>query len=77
MEVNTTLPVPKFELGVLLVHGIGAQRSGDTLVRWGDVLLKAIRRATRNKVVVTVERAGHADWAGMDRFGSCRPVSRG
>jgi hypothetical protein len=68
MEVNTSLPIPKFELGVLLVHGIGTQPSGDTLVRWGDVLLKTIRRASRNKVVVTVERAGHADFAGMDRL---------
>src|SRR5712691_1579231 len=43
----------EFDLGVLLVHGIGSQRSGETLVRWGDVLLKTIRRATGNKVVTT------------------------
>jgi hypothetical protein len=26
------------ELGILLVHGIGNQRQGDTLVRWGDAI---------------------------------------
>ena len=40
-------PTPaKFELGILLVHGIGTQRSGDVLAYWGDVLLKTIERAT-------------------------------
>src|ERR1041384_6407854 len=36
----------KFQLGVLLVHGIGTQPPRDTLVRWGDALLNVIRRAT-------------------------------
>src|SRR5262245_59327984 len=53
------IPVaPEFQLGVLLVHGIGIQRSGDTLVHWGDVLLKTIERATRKRGEVTGERAG-------------------
>ncbi len=46
-----------FQLGVLLVHGIGTPPSGDTLVRWGDTLLKTIGLATRGRVVVAVERA--------------------
>lgn len=37
---GTTQEAPNFQLGVLLVHGIGTQRSGETLVRWGDVLPK-------------------------------------
>jgi hypothetical protein len=66
---------PKFQLGVLLVHGIGTQRPGDTLVRWGDVLLKTIERATRKEgkegkegVVAIVERAGPGDGPGKGRF---------
>jgi hypothetical protein len=27
-----------YELGILIVHGIGRHRQGDTLVRWGDAL---------------------------------------
>jgi hypothetical protein len=46
----------RFTLGVLLVHGIGTQSSGDTLVRWGETLLKIIRSATGNRVVVAVDR---------------------
>jgi len=57
-ESNVTPAAPEFQLGVLLVHGIGVKRSGDTLVRWGDVLLKTIGLATQPKVVTTVERAG-------------------
>src|SRR5262245_35147428 len=39
----------EFQLGVLLVHGVGTPRAGgDTLVHWGDVLLKTIARATRS-----------------------------
>src|SRR5262249_11092231 len=54
----------EFQLGVLLVHGIGTPRAGDTLVHWGDVLLKTIARATRlpeaetRGVLVSMERAG-------------------
>ena len=57
-EGNATPVGPEFQLGVFLVHGIGTQRSGDTLVRWGDVLLKTIECATLKKVSATVERAG-------------------
>jgi hypothetical protein len=52
----------KYDLGILLVHGIGTQRSGETLTRWADVLLKTIRRATGNAVVPSI---GPAD-AGRD-----------
>jgi hypothetical protein len=58
---RTTRGDREFQLGVLLVHGIGTPRSGDTLVRWGDVLLKTIERATRKGVVATVQRAGPGD----------------
>jgi hypothetical protein len=47
----------RFDLGVLLVHGIGAQSSGDTLTRWGDDILQAIAPATKSQVSATVERA--------------------
>ena len=53
MDVNRK----EYRLGVLLVHGIGTQPSGDTLVRWGDVLLKTIRRATRDRVRVQINTA--------------------
>lgn len=48
----------EFKLGVLLVHGIGTQPCGDTLVRWGDILLKTICSATRNRVQTHVGRTG-------------------
>ena len=67
-EGDTTPVVPEFQLGVLLVHGIGTQRSGDTLVRWGDVLLKTIELATKDKVIATIERAGPSDGPGKGRF---------
>jgi len=64
----------KFELGVLLVHGIGTQPPRDTLVRWGDALLNVIRRATmtqgledraiENQVVLTVRQASAGDRSG-------------
>jgi hypothetical protein len=46
-EGDTSRGARDFQLGVLLVHGIGTPRAGDTLVHWGDVLLKTIARATR------------------------------
>jgi|GEM_PF-4305755 len=39
-----------YELGILLVHGIGSQVPGETLVKWSDVLLKTIYQATGKKV---------------------------
>lgn len=47
-----------YRLGVLLVHGIGKQPSGEALSRWGDVLLKTIQKATCNHVKVRVGEAG-------------------
>src|SRR6266581_1980534 len=47
-ESETSPGAREFQLGVLLVHGIGTPRAGDTLVHWGDVLLKTIARATRS-----------------------------
>src|SRR5687768_15014930 len=47
----------RFRLGVLLVHGIGTQPPSETLVRWGDVLLNTICRATKNQVKAMIERA--------------------
>ncbi len=48
----------KHQLGILLVHGIGTQPAGDTITRWGDVLVKTITQASNGSVVATVERAG-------------------
>ena len=47
-ESDASPDAREFQLGVLLVHGIGTPRAGDTLVHWGDVLLKTIARATRS-----------------------------
>jgi len=47
----------KFQLGILLVHGIGTQPPRETLVRWGDALLNIIGRATKDQVTLTVGRA--------------------
>src|SRR2546421_7913720 len=63
-EVPLAAELREFQLGVLLVHGIGIQRSGDTLVQWGDVLLRTIERATQKSVVATVESAGPGDGLG-------------
>ncbi|QIG51008.1 hypothetical protein G5V57_26740 [Nordella sp. HKS 07] len=46
-ESDTSSSAREFQLGVLLVHGIGTPRAGDTLVHWGDLLLKTIERASR------------------------------
>ncbi len=59
---GVSLQAPKeYQLGVLLVHGIGSQRSGETLVRWGDVLLQTIGRATNYRVSATALQAGPDD----------------
>jgi len=47
----------RFQLGILLVHGIGRPRPGDTLVHWGDALIKTIGPATQYEVEVVSERA--------------------
>jgi hypothetical protein len=52
------MAIPKHQLGILFVHGIGTQPAGDTITRWGDSLVKAIAQATNGSVVPTVERAG-------------------
>jgi hypothetical protein len=57
----------EFRLGVLFVHGIGTQPPRDTLVRWGDVLLKVIGRATGQQPGRTIPIIGRAE-AG-DRYG--------
>jgi hypothetical protein len=54
----------EFRLGVLLVHGIGTQPPRDTLVRWGDVLLELIGRATQPPVTATAGRASAGDRSG-------------
>lgn len=50
-------PAPKHTLGVLLVHGIGSQSAGETLIHWGDALRETIAAATRDDAVITVQRA--------------------
>ena len=49
-------------LGILLVHGIGEQGRGDTLVHWLDTIVATINRATRATVNATVE------WADLARL---------
>ncbi len=44
-------------LGVLLVHGIGLQRRGDTLVSWVDALVETINVSTKGKVSAQVDAA--------------------
>lgn len=51
----------EFRLGVLLVHGMGTQPARDTLVRWGDALLKLIGRATQPPVRPLVTWADPGD----------------
>jgi hypothetical protein len=46
-ESDTSRGTREFQLGVLLVHGIGTPRAGNTLVHWGDALLKTVAHATR------------------------------
>lgn len=46
-----------FQLGVLLVHGIGTQPARKTLVQWSEDLLGVIGLATKGQVVPRVERA--------------------
>ena len=50
-----------YRLGVLFVHGIGNQRPGETLVRWGDALVGVLAQATGNKAVATVDNARIGD----------------
>lgn len=47
----------EFRLGLLLVHGMGTQPARDTLVRWGDAIIKLIGRATKPPVRPIVSRA--------------------
>ena len=61
----------RFDLGVLFVHGIGAQRSGETLVHWGDTLLKMVRPATRDLVTASVTHAS----ADGERRNTCAEVT--
>jgi hypothetical protein len=44
-------------LGILLVHGIGEQRRGDTLVNWLDTIVATINRSTLSVVSASVESA--------------------
>jgi hypothetical protein len=54
----------EFQLGVLLVHGMGTQPPRDTLVRWGDALTTLIGRATQDKVKPVASRASPGDRSG-------------
>src|SRR5688572_5830580 len=47
----------RYDLGVLFVHGIGTQRARNTLVQWGDELVRVIKAATDSEVLIDVERA--------------------
>ncbi|MHC2292870.1 hypothetical protein [Bradyrhizobium barranii] len=50
----------EFRLGILFVHGIGTQPARDTLVRWGDVLLKVICHAMAEEPGQTIAIVGRA-----------------
>ena len=58
-EVHADLPRGTHTLGVLLVHGIGSQRRGDTLAEWGGAIYRwlqaAAERGPRKKGDVAVE----------------------
>src|SRR5262245_15089761 len=54
-----------YQLGILLVHGIGTQPAGETITSWGDTLVKTIAEATNRRVNAVVERAG-SDLEGGD-----------
>lgn len=56
----------EYQLGILLVHGIGVQRSGETLIQWGDALLKTISAATGGKVQVMAGPAEIANDTGSN-----------
>lgn len=56
----------EFRLGVLMVHGIGAQPAKYTLVQWGDTLLGVIRDATKNEVRPAAYRASSGDGTASD-----------
>jgi hypothetical protein len=47
----------RYQLGILLVHGFGSQRAGETLVHWGDALIRGIAFGTQSTVAATVRRA--------------------
>lgn len=47
----------QISLAVLLVHGIGEQHRGDTLLTWLDAIVGTIEAATRNRVSADVEWA--------------------
>jgi len=92
-ELQQSEPSPsarKFHLGILLVHGIGTPRAGNTLIHWGDVLLKTIARATRSPeeangrdrptaegVLVSTERAGPGGSSENGRFEAVVRLSAG
>lgn len=61
----------RYRLGVLFVHGIGTQPSSNTLVQWGDQLLKVIQRSSRGSVVPRVERADPGDAASGEPAEAC------
>jgi hypothetical protein len=46
----------QYGLGVLFVHGIGQQSQGETLVRWGEVLIDWIRRVDSPPIADTKVR---------------------
>jgi hypothetical protein len=61
-SIDPTAP-KDFRLGVLFVHGIGTQRARNTLVQWGDQLVRVIKDATDGEVLIGVERARPGDAA--------------
>src|SRR5690349_5288725 len=48
---------PPIALGLVLVHGVGEQGRGTTLLTWLDTIVGTIEAATAGRVSVEVERA--------------------
>ena len=42
----------EYDLGILFVHGIGAQQRGDTLLQFGEPLIQSVRQWLDPKAVV-------------------------
>ena len=51
---STTSPIA---LGLVLVHGVGEQGRGTTLLGWLDTIVGTVETATAGRVSVEVERA--------------------
>lgn len=54
---ESSLKSPNLDLGILLVHGIGEQPKGDTLVRFGEPIIEWVKRWIGENGTVDLDRA--------------------